>query len=224
MRNDCNVTNIRHRLGTKLFACSSVLQPRSRPMRNKTSTVSPISTLRNAAASAPSTQRPQGRRSMACVISAISVLAALGCEESKAKPGPPPPPHVSVAAVARRDVTLFIEAVGSLDGYVNAEIRARVRGFLQAQRYKDGATVKARAAALHHRSRRSFATPSTPPRRPWRAPRPRRAQQGAARPPRRISAPPSVVSQQELEDAEAAAARRRGSGAGGARRSCSRRS
>lgn len=37
---------------------------------------------------------------------------------------------------------LFIEAVGVLDGYVNAEIRARVRGYLRTQNYKDGATVK----------------------------------------------------------------------------------
>jgi membrane fusion protein (multidrug efflux system) len=38
---------------------------------------------------------------------------------------------------------IYIEAVGSLDGYVNAEIRARVRGYLQTQNYKDGAYVKA---------------------------------------------------------------------------------
>jgi len=72
------------------------------------------------------------------------VLAGVGCAESKAKPvGPPPVPAVQVAPVVRQDVTLFNEAVGSLDGYVNADIRARVRGILQAQRYKDGALVKA---------------------------------------------------------------------------------
>jgi len=71
-------------------------------------------------------------------------LAGAGCAESKAKPaGPPPPPAVQVAPVVQQDVTLYNEAVGSLDGYVNADIRARVRGILQAQRYKDGATVKA---------------------------------------------------------------------------------
>jgi membrane fusion protein, multidrug efflux system len=45
--------------------------------------------------------------------------------------------------VGKRDLPLFIEAVGSLDGYVNADIRARVRGYLQTQSYKDGAEVKA---------------------------------------------------------------------------------
>jgi len=74
----------------------------------------------------------------------LAALAGMGCAESKAKPaGPPPPPAVQVAPVVRQDVALYNEAVGSLDGYVNAEIRARVRGILQAQRYKDGAMVKA---------------------------------------------------------------------------------
>ena len=41
-----------------------------------------------------------------------------------------------------------------LDGYVNAEIRARVRGFLKSQQYKDGARVKSGPAAVHHRFRR----------------------------------------------------------------------
>ena len=43
--------------------------------------------------------------------------------------------------VARRDLPLYIEAVASLDGYVNADIRARVRGYLRSQNYKDGAQV-----------------------------------------------------------------------------------
>jgi membrane fusion protein (multidrug efflux system) len=36
-----------------------------------------------------------------------------------------------------------MEAVGLLDGYVNADIRARVHGFLQTQDFKDGSAVKA---------------------------------------------------------------------------------
>ena len=47
-----------------------------------------------------------------------------------------------VGKVERRDLQLTTEAVATLDGYVNAEIRARVRGFLKAQLYKDGAQVK----------------------------------------------------------------------------------
>jgi membrane fusion protein (multidrug efflux system) len=75
----------------------------------------------------------------------VVVLAALpACSESK-KPAaaPPPPASVVVATVEKHDVALYIEAVGSLDGYVNADIRARVRGYLETQAYKDGSTVKA---------------------------------------------------------------------------------
>src|SRR5262249_1914309 len=71
----------------------------------------------------------------------LLLIGLLGCTESKAKVTPPPP-TVTVARVVRQDVALYIEAVGNVDGFVNAEIRARVRGILQAQRYKDGAAVK----------------------------------------------------------------------------------
>jgi membrane fusion protein, multidrug efflux system len=70
---------------------------------------------------------------------ALALLAA--CRGQKAPP-PPPPPEVTVAAVARRDLPIFVDAVATLDGYVNADIRARVRGFLEQQRYADGAPVK----------------------------------------------------------------------------------
>ena len=44
--------------------------------------------------------------------------------------------------VVRRDLPLTSESVATLDGYVNAEIRARVKGFLKTQLYDDGAFVK----------------------------------------------------------------------------------
>jgi membrane fusion protein (multidrug efflux system) len=68
-------------------------------------------------------------------------LAVAGCSEGKAATQPPAP-AVVVSAVERRDVPLQIEAVAALDGYANVDIRARVRGFLQAQRYQDGAPVR----------------------------------------------------------------------------------
>ena len=75
------------------------------------------------------------------VVLAVALLLP-ACEEAK-KAAPPPPPTVYVGTVARRDVPLYIEAVGSLDGYDNADIRARVRGYLRTQGYKDGSFVKA---------------------------------------------------------------------------------
>jgi membrane fusion protein, multidrug efflux system len=75
-------------------------------------------------------------------ISCFFAMALAACGQAKGKAVPPPPPTVMVVPVAQRDVPLFIEAVASLDGYVNAEIRARVKGYLEAQKYKDGATVQ----------------------------------------------------------------------------------
>jgi len=71
----------------------------------------------------------------------LLAMAQGACEEAK-KPPPPSAPTVYVAAVERRDVPFTIEAVGALDGYDNADIRARVRGFLRTQGYKDGSSVK----------------------------------------------------------------------------------
>lgn len=77
------------------------------------------------------------------VVALISGAALASCKNEKPPATKPPPPEVSVMTVERRDVPLYIEAVGSLDGYVNADIRARVRGYLQTQNYKDGAPVHA---------------------------------------------------------------------------------
>ena len=74
----------------------------------------------------------------------LGFWATAACTEAKAHKAEHtmPPPTVYFTTVSRHDLPLFIEAVGSLDGYVNADIRARVRGFLQTQNYKDGAYIK----------------------------------------------------------------------------------
>lgn len=76
---------------------------------------------------------------------AFSALAlfAVACDAKKPPPAPPPPPLVYVTTVVKRDVPLYIDSVGALDGYDNADIRARVRGYLRTQSYKDGSRVKA---------------------------------------------------------------------------------
>src|SRR6185436_12962494 len=68
---------------------------------------------------------------------------ALGSTAGCKKPPPPlPPPTVLVAPAVQQDLSLTAEFVGTIDGYVNAEIRARVKGFLKTQDYQDGAFVK----------------------------------------------------------------------------------
>ncbi len=73
----------------------------------------------------------------------LSMLSPLACAAKKASPGPPSPPLVYFALVVKRDVPLYTESVATLDGYDNADIRARVRGYLRSQAYKDGSRVKA---------------------------------------------------------------------------------
>lgn len=55
----------------------------------------------------------------------------------------PAPPEVQVTPVARRDVPVYREWIGTLNGLVNSQVRARVNGYLIAQPYKEGSQVKA---------------------------------------------------------------------------------
>jgi len=74
----------------------------------------------------------------------IVVVAALaaGCGDTSRATGAPPPPVVKVEAVVERDVPISSEWVGTLVGYINAQIRARVSGHLVSQDYKEGSLVK----------------------------------------------------------------------------------
>ena len=51
------------------------------------------------------------------------------------------PPDVMVAQVEQKDVPIYGEWVGTLDGFVNADVRAQVTGYLVRQDYQEGAFV-----------------------------------------------------------------------------------
>jgi membrane fusion protein (multidrug efflux system) len=70
---------------------------------------------------------------------AILILFADGC---KKKSAPPPPPEVQVITLAPTNVPIFEEWIGTLDGFVNAQIHAQVTGYLLAQNYAEGSEVK----------------------------------------------------------------------------------
>jgi membrane fusion protein (multidrug efflux system) len=61
---------------------------------------------------------------------------------TKVKAGPPPPPEVRAATVEQRDLPIEHEWIGTLDGLVNADIRAQVTGYLLRQDYKEGSFVR----------------------------------------------------------------------------------
>jgi RND family efflux transporter MFP subunit len=84
-----------------------------------------------------------GKRASAVVLSFIAValtLAATGC--AKAKATAPGPPDVEVVAVEQKDVPISSEWIGTLDGMVNAEIKAQVSGYLLSKNYTEGSLVR----------------------------------------------------------------------------------
>ena len=73
------------------------------------------------------------------LVSALAfVLAGCGREKKAA----PQAPIVEVVEVAQKDVPVYAEWVATLDGMVNATIKAQVQGYLIKQNYKEGDLVK----------------------------------------------------------------------------------
>lgn len=68
------------------------------------------------------------------------LLSGCGNKNTSAA-GPPPPMPVTVVKVQPADVSLTSEWVGTLDGYVNAQIQPQANGYLIKQNYKEGALV-----------------------------------------------------------------------------------
>lgn len=69
---------------------------------------------------------------------AFGLTGCGGKEETAA----PPPPEVLVTEAAAKDVPVYKEWIGTLDGSENAEIRAKVQGYLIKRDYKEGSLVK----------------------------------------------------------------------------------
>jgi membrane fusion protein, multidrug efflux system len=73
-------------------------------------------------------------------LAGAAFLCFAGCKE---KPkATPPVPTVEVAAVTQGDVPIYHEWIGTLDGLVNATIRAQVTGYLWTQDYREGDAIK----------------------------------------------------------------------------------
>src|SRR6266850_1350104 len=72
------------------------------------------------------------------------VLALFGCSGASSAASPPqmPPPDVEVARVQQKNVPIHREWIGTLDGMVNAAIKAQVTGYLLTQNYTEGSFVK----------------------------------------------------------------------------------
>jgi len=77
------------------------------------------------------------------LLASAMILALSGCSgASSAASTPPMPPDVEVASVQQKDVPIQREWIGTLDGMVNAAIKAQVTGYLLTQNYTEGSFVK----------------------------------------------------------------------------------
>src|SRR5919108_2145084 len=86
--------------------------------------------------------RYEAYRAGAAYLVCLLTAATAGCGDPSRAAAPPPTPVVKVEPVIQRDVPISAEWVGTLVGYINAQIRARVAGHLVSQNYREGALVK----------------------------------------------------------------------------------
>ena len=70
----------------------------------------------------------------------ILIMATFGCKRTAHAPQVGPP-DVMVMDVVQKDVPIYGDWIGTLDGMVNAKIHAQVSGYLMVQCYKEGELV-----------------------------------------------------------------------------------
>jgi RND family efflux transporter MFP subunit len=68
----------------------------------------------------------------------------IGALRPKQVSGAPPgaPADVEVVLVEQKEIPIYGEWIGTLDGFTNADVRAQVTGYIQRQGYQEGAFVK----------------------------------------------------------------------------------
>ena len=81
------------------------------------------------------------RPGFVCALTILAVVCSTGCG-NKEQVAAPPPPDVEVVGVVQRDVPITKDWVATLDGFVNAQVRAQVSGYLLKQTYNNGAFVR----------------------------------------------------------------------------------
>ena len=85
---------------------------------------------------------PRRNIPLTAILLGSPLLSFAACTQPSAAPPAPPPPAVAVVDVVERDVPLISEWIATLDGYVNAQIRPEVSGYLVRRAYQEGALVR----------------------------------------------------------------------------------
>jgi RND family efflux transporter MFP subunit len=79
---------------------------------------------------------------IAGVLCLIAITVIVGAMRPKHASGAGTPPDVLVVEVEQKDVPIYGDWIGTLDGFTNADVRAQVTGYLLRQGYQEGAFVK----------------------------------------------------------------------------------
>src|ERR1700726_2936462 len=72
----------------------------------------------------------------------VGGLSTISCMRTTSAASAPAAPEVEVAVVEQRDIPIEREWIGTLDGMVNAAIKAEVTGYLMRQNYAEGSFVR----------------------------------------------------------------------------------
>src|SRR4030081_2975920 len=75
------------------------------------------------------------------ILASLLAVGLTGCSKKEATAAAAPP-EVEVVGVIKENVPLYPECISTLDGYVNAEIRPQVSGYLLKQNYQEGTVVR----------------------------------------------------------------------------------
>jgi len=75
-------------------------------------------------------------------LAAVLLTTSAGCSKRSSGATAPVVPDVDVVQVQQKDVPIYNEWIGTLEGLVNADIKAQVTGYLLEQAYKEGSFVK----------------------------------------------------------------------------------
>jgi membrane fusion protein (multidrug efflux system) len=81
---------------------------------------------------------------MAGALFLVVIGIVIGATRPKHASGAPPggSPDVQVVVVEQKDVPIYGEWIGTLDGFSNADVRAQITGYIMKQGYQEGAFVK----------------------------------------------------------------------------------
>ena len=80
---------------------------------------------------------------IAGVLGLVIIGLIIGAVRPRGVSGAPTsPPTVEIVQVEEKDIPIYAEWIGTLDGFVDADVRAQVTGYILKQAYQEGAFVK----------------------------------------------------------------------------------